>query len=585
MKGTFGKLLRIDLEAGKSRSEEIPDRVFEQYLGGKGLGAYLLGRLNPPGVDPLSPDNRLILTTGPACGFPIWGANRYAAFTKSPLTGIFAESYSGGKAFQPISRIGYDAVILYGALAEWSIVEISAEGVRFHAAGDLLGRDALQTERALRERYPGRDHAVLTIGPAGEKRVRYAYVNNDSGRCLGRTGIGAVLGSKRIKAVVFHGSRDKEAADPGLLERLRKEWGRKGREHPVTEAYKTKGTSMVVDLTNRAEAFPSRYWQDGRVAHWQKINAEALHRECTVKPTACTYCFMACTRRSEVAGGRHRGLKIDGPEYETIYAFGGLNLVEDIREIAYLNDLCDRLGLDTMSAGNVTAFAIEAHKRGRIDFPIDYGQVDRIAELLELIAARKGIGDLLAEGVREAANRLDLQELSIQVKGLEPAGYDPRALQGMALAYAVSDRGACHLRTTFYKPELSGMIDPQSNAGKAELFLEYEDRLAIFDCLIICRFFRDYYYWDELATIIQGSLGLRLGEAELKSVAARIAATIREYNRQEGMRLEDDTVPEYFFTHPVGGAGYRLEHGQFTELLSDYHKLRETPAVTSRSRL
>ncbi len=574
MKGTFGKTLTIDLDNKGTRSEQIPDRVFEEYLGGKGLGAYLLKRLNPRGVDPLSPDNRLILTTGPACGFPVWGANRYAAFTKSPLTGIFAESYSGGKAFQPMSRIGYDAFVLEGALADWGVLEIGASGVNYHDAGSLMGKDALETERLLRERYPGRDTAVLTIGPAGENLVRYAYVNNDYGRCLGRTGIGAVLGSKRVKALVFRGSLSKEAADPALLERFRKEWGKRGRDHPVTEAYKTKGTSMVVDLTNNAEAFPSRYWQEGRVEHWQKINSQALHRECTVKPTACTYCFMACTRQSEVTGGRHKGLKIDGPEYETIYAFGGLNLVEDIREIAYLNDICDRLGIDTMTAGNVTAFAIEAYKRGRIGYAIDYGQVDRIAELLELVAAREGIGDLLADGVREAARKLELEEISIQVKGLEPAGYDPRTLQGMALSYAVADRGACHLRTTFYKPELSGMIDPQSNRDKAEMFLEYEDRLAIFDCLIICRFFRDYYYWKELSTIVEGSLGLKPGEADLKAIAARIARTIREYNQKEGIRPEDDTVPDFFFTHPVGGGKFMLDHAQFAELLDDYYRLR-----------
>ena len=230
MKGTFGKLLTIDLGTSKTRSEDIPDSVFEQYLGGKGLGAYLLGRLNPPGVDPLSPDSRLILTTGPACGFPVWGANRYAAFAKSPLTGIFAESYSGGRAFQPMSRIGCDALVLHGAAEEWSVVEISAEGVAFHDAGSLVGKDALESERVLRQRYPGREHAVLTIGPAGEKLVRYAYVNNDQGRCLGRTGIGAILGSKRVKALVFRGSVDKEAADPALLEAFRKEWGKTGRQ-------------------------------------------------------------------------------------------------------------------------------------------------------------------------------------------------------------------------------------------------------------------------------------------------------------------------------------------------------------------
>jgi len=576
MKGCYGKMLTIDLDARQEKSEAIPDQVFADYLGGKGLGAWLLKQLNPPGVDPLAPENRLILTTGPACGFPVWGANRYAAFTKSPLTGIFAESYAGGRAFQPMSAVGYDAFVLSGKLDNWGCLEIAPEGVKFHDAAALLGKDALETERILRERFPGRECAVLTIGPAGENLVRYAYVNNDFGRCLGRTGIGAVLGSKRIKALVFRGGLVKEAADPELLAHLRKEWGKKWRDHPTTAAYHDKGTSMVVDLTNDAEAFPSRYWQEGRVAHWKQINASALHRDLAVKPKACTYCFMACTRQSVVTGGRHEGLKLDGPEYETIYAFGGLNLVEDIREIAYLNDLCDRLGMDTMTAGNVTAFAIEAAKRGRIDFAIDYGQVDRIAELLKMIAMREGIGDLLAEGVREAARRLDLEEISIQFNGMEPAGYDPRSLEGMALAYAVSDRGACHLRTTFYKPELSGMIDPHCNEGKAEMFLEYEDRLALFDCLIVCRFFRDFYYYEELAAILKGTLGLEMSEADLKAAAARIAAVIREFNLQEGLQPADDAVPEFFFTHPVGNAAYKLDHRRFNELLTDYRRLRGT---------
>ncbi|MBN1834549.1 MAG: aldehyde ferredoxin oxidoreductase family protein [Spirochaetales bacterium] len=574
MKGTFGRLLTIDLTGRTAQSEEIPDRVLEEHLGGKGLGAYLLKRLNPPGVDPLSADNHLILNTGPACGFPVWGANRFAAFTKSPLTGIFAESYSGGRAFQPMSGVGYDAFVLQGRLERWGYLEITPGGVGYHDATELIGKDALETERLLRERYPGRDTAVLTIGPAGEKLVRFAYVNNDHGRCLGRTGIGAVLGSKRVKALVFRGGVSKEAADPELLERFRKEIGKIGRGHPVTEAYHTKGTSMMVDLTSKVEAFPSRYWQEGRVAHQGSINAEALHSQCSVKPGACTYCFIGCTRNTEVTSGRHEGLRVDGPEYETIYVFGGLNLVTDIREIAYLNDVCDRLGMDSMTAGNITAFAIEAYKRGRIDFAIDYGQVDRIAELLGLIAARDGVGDLLAEGVRAAARRLELEEISIQVKGLEPAGYDPRYLQGMGLGYAVSDRGACHLRSTFYKPELAGMIDPQDNAGKAAMLLEYEDRLTIFDCLILCRFFRDFYYWKELGTILEGTLGLRLEEGELKTVAARIARLTREFNLQEGMRPEDDGLPEYFFAHPVGSGSFKLDHDRFGALLQEYHRLR-----------
>ncbi len=578
MKGVFGKILNIDLTSKKVSEEVIPDRIYREYLGGKGLGSYLLLHKNPVGVDPLSPDNRIVFAVGPACGFKIWGANRYGAFTKSPLTGIFSESYAGGRAFIELSRLGYDAVVMWGACDRWSYVEVRNGEVSFRDASFLLGKDSLETEIILKDMYkekePKINPAVLTIGPAGERLVKYAYVNNDQGRSLGRTGIGAVLGSKKIKALVFIGNVKKESANPDLLSEFAKVQLKTGREHPVVKAYHKTGTSLVVDLTSKFDAFPARYWQQGRVEHQNKINAEAMHRELDVKPKSCMYCFIACTRNSTVKSGRHKGLKLDGPEYETIDAFGGLNMVDDIREIAYLNDICDRLGLDTVTAGNTTAFAIEAYKRGKIDFEIDYGDVDRIAELLHLIARREGIGDLLAEGVRAASKELGLEDIAIHVKGLEPPGYDPRTLQGMGLGYAVSDRGACHLRATFYKAELSGQIDPLKNEGKAKLFLEYEDRLTIYDTLILCRFFRDLIFYDELNAIVRSTMGLDLTEADFKAISDRIAHTIREFNIREGMKPEDDWLPEYFFKNPVGAKNIRLDPESFRELVSDYYDLR-----------
>jgi len=574
MNGVFGKILKIDLNTQNFSEETIEESVYASFLGGKGLASHLLLKLNPAGVDPLSPDNHLILAVGPANGFPIWGANRYGAFTKSPLTGIFCEAYSGGKAFLHIAKTGYDAIVLAGALNRWSYIEIKNNSVAIKDAAFLLGRDSFDTEEILREKYAGQKTAVLTIGPAGENLVKYAYINNDFGRCLGRTGAGAVMGSKKIKALVFIGDQNKQAADEDLLREFQKVQFKAGMAMPVYEAYKKYGTPMMVDITSTVEAFPSHYWQEGTVPFIEDINAEALNRECEVKPRACTYCFISCNRDTTVKSGRHKGLKLDGPEYETIGAFGGLNLIDDIKEIAYLNDVCDRLGMDTITAGNVTAFAIEASRRAKIDFPIDYGEVDRIAELIGMISRREGIGNLLAEGTRAAARELGLEEIAIQVKGLEPPAFDPRFLKGMGLGFAISDRGACHLRTTFYKPELAGLIAPEEIKGKAAMLLEYEDRLCVYDTLILCRFFRDLFFWDELAAIVKGTLGLDLKEADFKKIAANIAMTIREFNLREGMSPEEDFLPEFFFKHPVGKNRRVLDKAEFRQLVDDYYELR-----------
>ncbi|MBW1803831.1 MAG: aldehyde ferredoxin oxidoreductase family protein [Deltaproteobacteria bacterium] len=574
MKGVFGKILNINCSDKHCSEEPVAASVYEEFLGGKGLASYLLVKKNPIGVDPLSPANKLILATGPANGFKIWGANRYAAFTKSPLTGIYSEAYSGGKAFLHISKTGYDAFVLDGVFDEWTYIEVDNSSVSFKNAGFLVGKDSLDTEKILKEKYKEQKAGILTIGPAGENLVKFAYINNDFGRCLGRTGIGAVMGSKKIKAMVFIGDQEKQAADSEVLKTFWKKQYEVGIANPGSKAYKKLGTPMMVDIISTVEAFPSRYWHQGTVPHIDKINADALNKECEVKSGACTYCFIACNRWATIKSGRHKGMKLDGPEYETIGAFGGLNMVKDIREIAYLNDVCDRLGMDTITAGNVTAFAIEAYKKGKTDYAIDYGDVDRIAELLRMIAYREGIGDLLAEGVRFAAKELGFEEMSIQVKGLEPPSFDPRYLKGMGLGFAVSDRGACHLRTTFYKPELAGLIAPDKIEGKAAMLLEYEDRLTIYDSLILCRFFRDLYSWKELNRIVEGTLGYDLSERDFKSISRNIALTIREFNLREGMKPEEDFLPGHFFKYPIGKNRLVLKEKEFAKLVYDYYALR-----------
>jgi aldehyde:ferredoxin oxidoreductase len=331
---------------------------------------------------------------------------------------------------------------------------------------------------------------------------------------------------------------------------------------------------MMVDIMSNVGSFPTRYWHNGKAEHKDKINAAALHEHLDVTPNACLKCFIACGRLATVKEGRHKGLKIEGPEYETIYAFGGLCQVDAIEEIAYLNDLCDRLGMDTITAGNLVAFTIEAVRQERIDYDIDYGGVDKIAGLLENIAYRRGIGAELAEGIKAVAKAWNMEDQAIHVKGMEPAGYDPRVLKGMGLAYGTSDRGACHLRATFYKPELAHMIDPDQIEGKAKMFAEWEDRLTVFDALILCRFYRDLYQWDELAAMIKGVTGLELARSHMRAIAARITDGTRRFNIREGLTPEEDKLPKRFHTEVLPETGKSITEEQMEQLLRDYYKAR-----------
>jgi aldehyde:ferredoxin oxidoreductase len=276
---------------------------------------------------------------------------------------------------------------------------------------------------------------------------------------------------------------------------------------------------------------------------------------------------------ARISKGRHKGLQLEGPEYETIYSFGGLCMIEEMEEVAYLNDLCDRLGMDTITAGNLCGLAMEARSRGRIDYDIEYGNADQTAELIGKIASRTEVGDILADGIKPTAARWQLEDLAIHVKGMEPAGYDPRKLKGMGLTFGTSPRGACHLRTTFYKPELSGMIPPEKIEGKAEMLIDYEDRLNIFDTLVLCRFYRDLYTWEEL----QESISLVTGETVTKELLRKRAAYVtdmtRQFNIREGLTPADDRLPKRFHKEalPEGGT---LTESEMEQLLADYYRLR-----------
>jgi aldehyde:ferredoxin oxidoreductase len=576
MDGFYGRILKIDLSRRCFDIETVKDEVYEKYLGGKGLAAYLLYELNPPQVDPLAADNTLIFCTGPLGGSTVWGSCRYGVYTKSPLTGFFAESYSGGRTPDAIDATGFDAVVIQGRSDEPAVLTVYPDGVDFHAAGDLWGLETYGVEDAIKERFAREEYrkrGALVIGPAAENLVRFGCIKNDYWRSAGRTGAGTVMGSKKIKGILFTGNRRRSHADEAAVKEFSKNFMAEFNDHAASNAYRTLGTPMLVKMTNTAGAFPNRYWTKGTMENWEKISAEALVAKMNPTPHACGKCFMACGKLGEVKEGRHAGLKIEGPEYETIYAFGGLCLIDSIEEIAYLNDICDRLGMDTITAGNLCAFAIEAARRGKVDYKIDYGDVDAIAELLQMMARREGIGEVLSQGIKTAAQKWDLEDIAVHVKGMEPAGYDPRALKGMGLAYGTSDRGACHLRATFYKPELAGMIPPDQIEGKAEMFLDFEDRLAIFDTLILCRFYRDFYLWDVLEDVIHKATGLDAGQKALKEKARAIATRIRRFNLREGMQPVDERLPQALH-RALQDTGQVITEDQMEVMLKEYYKLQ-----------
>jgi aldehyde:ferredoxin oxidoreductase len=578
MHGFYGRILKIDLSSKKHLIESVDEKIYKKYLGGKGLASYLLYKLNPPGVDPLSPENRIIFATGPVTGSMTWGSSRYGVFTKSPQTGIYSESYSGGRVPEAIDSTGYDAIVIKGKSDKPALLVIHPDGADYHDADGIWGMNTYETEDTVNRLY-GKSgdknfkSGSVVIGPAGENLVTFSLIESDYWRSAGRTGSGTVMGSKNLKAILLVGDRKRAVSDKEGLRLFSKKFVSEFKEKPFVLAYKKMGTTRMVETTNRAGAFPTGYWSEGTYDSWEKIGSEALHRECKVVPNACAKCFIACGRMTTVTSGRHAGLTIEGPEYETIFAFGGLCRIDSIEEIAYLNDICDRLGMDTISAGNLCGFTIEAARRKKIAFDIDYGDVDSIARLLNMIARRDGIGDILARGIIHAAKEWDMEDIAVHVKGLEPPGYDPRALKGCGLAFAVSDRGACHLRATFHTPELTGAISPESVEGKAALLIDYENRLLLFDTLILCRFYRDAYPWDTLSHLIRITTGLDETREMLEKKASDISDLIRLFNIREGLKPEDDRLPKYLHKE-IKKTGQAIGEKELKEMILEYYRLR-----------
>ncbi len=588
----YGTILKIDLTAGKVMKEDLPHFLRENYLGGKGIGTYLHCRENPADMDALSPDNKMIIAVGPAAGTPVPTATRAGLYAKSPLNNLGIDSYLGGSFGHHMRKAGYDVIVIYGRAGKPVYIKIDDDKVTVEDARDLRGKDIYSTENILKEKI-GPKVKVLSIGPAGENLIRYSCIGHDFNRHFGRMGSGAVMGSKNLKAVALTGTSDVKVFDPEGLKKYVRDLNVRIKEHPATGTiYPAAGTVSFVSRANSLGVFPSRYWHRGRAVAPDKINFDFISKNTLVKNSRCFGCSFGCAHINRIKDGPYEGVEIDGPEYETIYVFGGLCEVQDIREIIKLNDLCDRLGLDTMHTGNVLGLLMDATGRKRIPekYRIAFGDVEKMLLFLEKISSGEEGWKIIGEGVEKISEYFGLGDMAVHVKGLEPAGYDPRGLKAMAATFGVGNRGATHLSSNAYARDISGTardfelngedksIDRMSFNRKAELVYNMINFNAVADCFIFCRFLnRDLLTWDDYSESLYLLTGIEKNRSDFVEIANNIVTLGRWYNINAGLTSADDLLPERFYTEPLDPedqGGSKLSKSEYNDEIRKYYSLR-----------
>jgi aldehyde:ferredoxin oxidoreductase len=562
-----GRILRVNLSSGKAQSEPLNEKWAREYLGGKGLAIKYLYEELKPGLDPLSAANKLVLMTGPLTGTIVPATGKLSVAAKSPATGTILDCSIGGHFAFELKYAGYDAVIIEGKAKQPVILSIAGGKVRLQDAVACWGRGAHETELALQEAMDG--FKFLVIGQAGEHLVPMACISSELYRQAGRGGIGAVMGSKNLKAVAVKGGGGVVVPDirtfMAAINKLR-------RENTMSDANMwvyTDGTPMIVELTQTTGTLPTRNFQQAVFEDWEKIGSEALKKVRAAKK-ACFACPLACGNYSRT--GR---AAVEGPEYETLALCGANCGIGDLEAVIEFNRLCDDCGLDTISAGNTAAFAMEMAEKGIYDFGLRFGDVAGYLKVPALIARREGIGADLALGVRALAEKYGGKEFAMQVKGLEFPGYEPRGSWGMGLAYATADRGACHMRAWPIAVEAFGEMDPFTAEGKAGLVKEMQDDNAAKFSAIFCDFWA--VDGETQARILSAALGREVTAAELKKIGERIYNLARLFNQREGFGIKDDTLPARIFNEKLPGGpseGRLLPREEFVKILAEYYTLR-----------
>ncbi|AVX21485.1 aldehyde ferredoxin oxidoreductase family protein [Carboxydocella thermautotrophica] len=574
-----GKILRINLTTGSITTEALPVEKARAFLGGRGLGGRMLAEEIPAGIDPLSEANKIFFITGPLTGTSAPTSGRYMVVTKSPLNNTIASSNSGGFWGAELKFAGYDMVIVEGKAAQPVYIYIKDDQVEIRPADKYWGKLVSETTDGLLAEAGDDKARVLTIGPAGERLSPIAAVMNDRYRAAGRSGVGAVMGSKNLKAIVVRGSGKVEVAQPDRFKEVVSGLLKKIRENGVTgQGLPAYGTAVLVNIINESGILPTNNFQEAYFPAADEISGETLAEKYLKKKDPCYRCPIACGRYCEVDGEEG-----GGPEYETIWAYGSDCGVSDLKAIIKANNLCNEYGLDTISAGATIAAAMELYQRGiikpeEVDGPeLKWGSGEAIVEWTRKMGAGEGLGAKLALGSARLCEAYGHPELAMAVKKQELPAYDPRGVQGHGLQYATSNRGGCHVRGYMISPEILGLpekLDRFSLEGKAEWVKVFQDLTAVIDSLGLCLFTSFALGAQDYADLYNAATGENLTAEQLLACGERIWNNERLFNLQEGYTAQDDTLPRRLLEEPIPDGPSKGSVHRLAELLPVYYQVR-----------
>ncbi len=601
MYGYSGKILHIDLTTRKTWVESKPEEWYKIYIGGVSMASRLCWENIEVGCDPLSPGNPICIANGIFAGTPVPVGGKYGLASKSPLTGFIGDSLCGSWFTVAFKRTGWDGFVIHGASEDWVNVFIDDDRVEFRDASHLLGLGTYETEEAIREELGDDQVRSATIGPAGEKLVRIANVTND-GRQAGRTGHGAVWGSKKLKAVSVRGTHGVTVADPDALLKLSFDIV-EAAQGPHTQKYRVLGTVANVLNMNRLGLLPTRNYQDGVFEYAELVSGEYLHDHYNVKTIACAQCPIACEQMSRAKDGPYAGA-MTGIDYECLFANSSNLGLKDLQAAIKIIDVCDRGGTDAMSNGVTISWAMETFERGiftKEDFKCAkypegfepyFGNAEAAVTLAEMIRDREGIGDLLAEGTKRASAQVDEErgtetyKWAMNIKGLECPGYDARALKTFALGLAVGTRGACHNRTAAYDPDIKGQTNRFTvDETRGEVAKSTEEYAAVYDTLPLCKFIRRCFTgkadragaWPAIASLINATTGWDFDYDDVDLIGERAFTIKKAFNIREGWTREDDHLPWRWMHEPMkegASAGYVVSEEELEYLKDLYYEAK-----------
>ena len=573
-----GKVLWIDLTSESTREEKLDSSIYENFIGGKGLGAYLLYRELEAGIDTFSPDNVLLFLTGPLQGLPAPNVGRWTMVTKSPLTGLFLDSHSGGALGREIKKAGYDAVGIKGRAERPTYLTIDNGSIAFEDAEDIWGMGVHAATKSLQEKNT-EGSSIHVIGPAGERQVRFAVGCTELAHQTGRGGAGAVMGSKNLKAVVAHGSKKIAAADVDTIREINRAVV-KGWNEKVNYGFKDYGTAFLVEYANSMGHYPTRNSQNGYFDEHERIDPATMEENWGLGAhQSCPHCVMRCTRAYKTEAPDESGAEVESTiEYETLGLLGGNIGVSDPQSILKMNYLCDDLGLDTISTGGSIGFAMEAYERGvlsetDIGFPLRFGDADAAIQLIKMIASGEGIGETLSFGVRAASLEIGkgTESFAVHVKGLEMPAWDPRGRKGLGLSFATAEVGASHLRgwPATVAPPSESALDVIGSMVTAR------DGKVLTDSLIVCHF--TYHLplpHEQKIALLNAATAFDYTESSISTFAHRVATLTRMFNIREGVSRKDDILPERFWEPQKYGPRAFVDKADFEASLDKFYEIR-----------